>query len=233
MEVININSEETAQYIWNEALQRSPKPFTWGLDFGSIQTIEGGTARPAYQDWKTYPTVALISSGAYSGNSVMIATIYTSTMAVDYSLGLGTHHNYYGEIFLGTANNSRQENWAKTTDGHAFTSRPSALSFMYRFSPKENTPFYAEVSVLDAQGNVIGSGVKNDVSSEVSAWTRCTVPITYTVTNKKAATLRISLRSSRDGNEDWSQTSDTTLSGSHTIFLGNALYVDNVELLYQ
>lgn len=44
MEVININSEETAQYIWNEALQRSPKPFTWGLDFGSIQTIEGGTA---------------------------------------------------------------------------------------------------------------------------------------------------------------------------------------------
>ena len=44
MEVISINSEETAQYIWNEALQRSPKPFTWGLDFGSIQTIEGGTA---------------------------------------------------------------------------------------------------------------------------------------------------------------------------------------------
>lgn len=44
MEVISINNEETAQYIWNEALQRSPKPFTWGLDFGSIQTIDGGTA---------------------------------------------------------------------------------------------------------------------------------------------------------------------------------------------
>ena len=123
----------------------------------------------------------------------MIATIYTSTAAVDNWLGAGTHHNYYGEIFLGTANNRCQENWAKITDGHAFTSRPSALSFMYRFSPKENTPFYAEVSVLDAQGNVIGSGIKNDVSSEVSAWTRCTVPITYTVTNKKAAPLRISL----------------------------------------
>ena len=104
---------------------------------------------------------------------------------------------------------------------------------MHRFSPKDGTPFYAEVSVLDAQGNVIGNGVKNDTSSDVSAWTRCTVPINYTVTNRKAATLRISLRSSRDGNEDWSQTSVTTLSGSHTIFLGNALYVDNVELLYQ
>ena len=44
MEIININNEETAQYIWKNALQRSCKPFTWGLDFGSIQTIEGGTS---------------------------------------------------------------------------------------------------------------------------------------------------------------------------------------------
>ena len=44
MEIININNEETAQYIWNEALQRSCKPFSWGLDFGSIETIEGGTS---------------------------------------------------------------------------------------------------------------------------------------------------------------------------------------------
>ncbi len=43
MEVINNNNEKTARYIWKEALQRSSKPFTWGLDFGSIQTIEGGT----------------------------------------------------------------------------------------------------------------------------------------------------------------------------------------------
>ena len=44
MEVMNINNEETAQYIWSNALQRSCKPFSWGLDFSSIQTIEGGTS---------------------------------------------------------------------------------------------------------------------------------------------------------------------------------------------
>lgn len=44
MEIININKEETAQYIWSNALQRSCKPFSWGLDFSSIQTIEGGTS---------------------------------------------------------------------------------------------------------------------------------------------------------------------------------------------
>ena len=35
---------ETTKYIWNNALQRSCKPFSWGLDFSSIQTIEGGTS---------------------------------------------------------------------------------------------------------------------------------------------------------------------------------------------
>ena len=44
MEIISINNEETAQYIWNNALQRSCKPFSWGLDFNSIKTIEGGTS---------------------------------------------------------------------------------------------------------------------------------------------------------------------------------------------
>ena len=203
----------------------------WGVN--SPRTIESGTARPLNQDRKTYPTVAMISSETYSGKSVMIATIYTSTAGVDNWLGAGTHHNSYGEIFIGTANNACQDSWAKTQDGHAFTSRPSALMFMHRFSPRNNTPFYAEVSVLDAQGNVIGSGVKNDTSSEVSAWTLCKIPITYAVTNKKAATLRISLRSSKDGNEEWSQTEVKTISGEHTIYLGNALYVDEVKLLYQ
>ena len=203
----------------------------WGVN--SMRTIEDSSVPALNQDRKTYPTVAVISSNTYSGKSVMIATIYTSTAAISHALGAGTHHNYYGEIFLGTANDKCQEEWAKTKDGHAFTSRPSALSFMHRFTPKENTPFYAEVSVLDAQGNVIGSGIKNDTSSEVSAWTLCTVPVTYTVTNKKAATLRISIRSSKDGNEEWNQTEVSTVSGEHIIFLGNSLYVDNVKLLYE
>lgn len=247
---------EAAQQVGNSGFeeytaQSYTTPVTWASDFkvtwwqlynnasnawwgvNSMRTIEDSSVPILNQDRKTYPTVAIISSNTYSGKSVMLATIYTSTAAISHSLGAGTHHNSYGEIFLGTANNACQDSWAKTQDGHAFTSRPSALSFMHRFSPKNSTPYYAEVHVLDAQGNVIGSGIKNDTSSEVSAWTLCTVPVTYTVTDKKAATLRISIRSSKEGNEEWNQTDVTTLSGNHTIFLGNALYVDEVKLLYE
>ena len=208
----------------------------WGVN--SMRTIEADEVPTGPQGCKTYPTVAMISSNIPSGKrAVMIATIYTSTAAVSTpipTLGAGTHHNFYGEIFLGTANDQSQEKWAKNNpEGHAFTSRPSALTFTHRFTPKDGTPFYAEVSVLDASGNVIGSGVKNDTSSDVNSWTACTVPITYTVTDKKAARLCISLRSSKDGNEGWSKTEVTTVSGTHTIFMGNALYVDDVKLLYE
>ena len=207
----------------------------WGVN--SMRTIEADEVPTGPQGCKTYPTVAMISSNIPSGKrAVMIATIYTSTAALSTppTLGLGTHYNFYGEIFLGTANNQSQDKWAKNNpEGHAFTSRPSALTFKHRFTPKDSTPFYAEVSVLDASGNVIGSGVKNDTSLDVNSWTACTVPITYTVTDKKAARLCISLRSSKDGNEGWSKTDVTTVSGTHTIFMGNALYVDDVELLYE
>jgi len=206
----------------------------WGVN--SMRTIEDSSIPTGPQDAKTYPTVAMISSGAFNGKSVMIATIYTGTAAITWpvdSQGAGDKNNSYGEIFLGKANDQCQGNWNKTQDGHAFSSRPSALSFKHRFSPRNNTPFYAEVSVLDDHGNVIGGGIKNDTSSAVSTWTSCTVPITYTVTNKKAATLRISLRSSKDGDEGWTKTKVTTLSGEHNIFLGNALYVDDVKLLYE
>lgn len=33
-----------AKTIWHDALQCSPKPFGWGLDFGNIRVIENGTA---------------------------------------------------------------------------------------------------------------------------------------------------------------------------------------------
>ncbi|MEE3466040.1 MAG: DUF4493 domain-containing protein [Candidatus Cryptobacteroides sp.] len=223
------------EVIWWQ-LYKNVSDAWWGVN--SMRTIEADEVPTGPQGCKTYPTVAMISSNIPSGKrAVMIATIYTSTAAVSKplpTLGLGTHYNFYGEIFLGTANNQSQDKWAKNNpEGHAFTSRPSALTFKHRFTPKDSTPFYAEVSVLDASGNVIGSGVKNDTSLDVNSWTACTVPITYTVTDKKAARLCISLRSSKDGNEGWSKTDVTTVSGTHTIFMGNALYVDDVKLLYE
>lgn len=201
----------------------------WGVN--AMRTIETDEVAKYYQDYKTYPCVAVFNSGSYSGNSVMLATVYMgSSVASEIKHG---DTNYPGEIFLGSANNQNKGSWAKTVDGHAFTSRPSALTFMHRFNPN-GAAYYAQIQVLDSSNNVIGSGEKNDVTTAVSAWTRVSIPITYTVTNRKAAKLRISIRSSKNGGEGARKLDNfSTLSGSHKIYCGNALYVDNVELLYQ
>ena len=201
----------------------------WGVN--ALQTIEDGSVDTAYQDYKTYPCVALFNSGAYSGNSVMLATVYIGADAA--SEWVHGNTNYPGEIFLGTANNKNKGSWAKTSEGHAFASRPSALAFMHRFNPN-GAAYYAQVQVLDVSGNVIGSGEKNDGTAAVNAWTKVTIPITYSVSNRKAAQLRISIRSSKSGGEGVRKLADiSTLSGTHKIYCGNALYVDNVELLYE
>ena len=201
----------------------------WGVN--ALRTIETDRMATGYQDYKTYPCVALFNSGSYSGNSVMLATVYIgNSVASEIAHG---DTNYPGEIFLGTANNKNKGSWAKTSEGHAFASRPSALSFMHRFNPN-GAAYYVLIQVLDASGNVIGTGEKNDGTAAVNAWTRVTVPVVYTVTNRKAASIRISIRSSKDGGEGARKLSDiSTLSGTHKIYCGNALYVDNVELLYE
>ena len=45
------NNERAAKHIWNDALQRSFQPFSWGLDFNSVKTIENGTAFHVKAAW--------------------------------------------------------------------------------------------------------------------------------------------------------------------------------------
>lgn len=182
-----------------------------------------------YQDYKSFPTVSLTTNNAYSGHSVIIATtaIGDATSEIVY----GDYH--YGEIFLGTANDQNEGSWSKTSEGHAFTSRPSALSFMHKFD-SNGKPYYVSVKVYDTTGGEIGSGLQNSLSASVGNWTEVTVPINYSVTRQKAGSLRIDIRSSYDSSDN-SHRSVTinTLSGSHKIHAGNILYLDNIELKYE
>ena len=183
----------------------------------------------AYQDYKTFPTVSVVTDGAYSGRSLAIATIGIGDATSE--IAYGDYH--YGCIFLGTANDRNEGNWAKTSEGHAFASRPSALEFMHKFN-SNGKPYYVTISLIAADGTVIGTAEKNDVSSSVNSWTKVSLPVNYTVTDKKAATLKLEFRSSSNGGDNSHRTvTFTSLSGSHKVHAGNILYLDNVELKYE
>ena len=187
------------------------------------------TATLAYQDFKTFPTVSVITDGAYSGNSVAVASIaYADAASLILS---GDAHT--GEIFLGLANDQNEDNWARVTDGHAFGSRPSALRFMYKLDSYKSDPFYVSVKVFSSDGTQIGEGSVSNDSASKSSWTAYTVPVNYTVTNRKAARIEMVFRSSATNSTESRRLTLKTVSGSHDIHTGNVLYLDNVELLYQ
>ena len=45
-------NEQICRIIWHDALQRSIKPFLWGIDFGNIKVIDNGTEFRACLNFK-------------------------------------------------------------------------------------------------------------------------------------------------------------------------------------
>ena len=198
-------------------------------------------ATAGYQDYKCFPTVSVISDGAYSGKSIMVATVAEGNVASEWSNG----DFHVGEVFIGMANNQPLGDWAKVSEGGTFSNRPSKLKFMYKLNVpgSGHAPYYVHVEILDADGNIIGQGTKNDVKTDVNSWTAATVNISYSITNRKAGGIKLRFMSSQNTSDKptssdnsllWYYRVDVnTLSGSHTIHAGNILYLDNVEMLYQ
>lgn len=203
------------------------------------------SATALYDDYKCFPTVNVISDGAYDGKSIFIATVAEGNTASEWVNG----DFHVGEVFIGMANNQPLGDWAKVSEGGTFSNRPSKLKFMYKLDVpgSGHAPYYVHVEILDADGNIIGQGTKNDVQSDVNSWTAATVAINYSITNRKAGGIKLSFMSSQNASDKPTSSDNTgvppfgynyrvdvnTLSGSHQIHAGNILYLDNVEMLYQ
>ena len=221
------------------------QPFTdtkfWAVN-SPVSMRKTANGPNAYTDYKSFPTVSFIPNG-YSGNGLMIATIGENVNGSDWTTGADYHP---GELFVGRANDLQFDDWAKVSEGGTFSNRPASLKFMYKLDVPASgyAPFYVHIEILDADGNIIGQATKNDVKTDVNNWTACTMPITYSVTNKKAASIKMSFMSCQNASDKpkvgdsgsilyFYRVDVTTLSGSHRIHAANILYLDNVEMLYQ
>ena len=132
---------------WWQLYQEGGLPKIWAVN-SLVSIRESATA--LYQDYKSYPTVAVFTDGAYSGNSVQVATIGESSTASE--LSYGTYHA--GELYIGKANNQVYGSWAKTGEGTALTSRPYAVAFKCKFNCNNSKPYYVHTEILDADGNI-------------------------------------------------------------------------------
>lgn len=83
------------------------------------------------------------------------------------------------------------------TYGYSFASRPSALKFWYKYSPRNSADYgYAEVLIKDADGNVIAEGKSN--LNATGNYTQHTFALDYAAGSAKAATICVAFRSSNN-----------------------------------
>ena len=184
----------------------------------------------AYANYKVYPTVTYINSGAYQGNcAAQISTVATGTAASEIASG----KSFQGEIFIGKANTSQQDAWAYASTGHSFTSRPTSMSFYYQYEYYQNDSFNVVVQVKAADGSVIAENTVSGEQADVSTWTKFDVPLNYTVTNKKAASIFISFKSTTSSSPAVEKRKLTCANGdSDNHYIGSVLRIDDIVLNY-
>lgn len=206
----------------------------WWATNSSITLDKSNSA--AYATYKSFPTVNMTSKSPYSGYyAITVASVAVGDVSSEWNLMNSWGDAQVGEVFIGKADNSTEHNGSHIEDGHAFASRPSSMSYWYKLDCFESDPYYVEIKILDQDGEVIGSAVKKDGASSVSSWTQVTLPINYTVTDKKAAEIYVVFKSSASGKKT---SRKYTLSrydygeGNVTIHAGNVLWLDEVKLNY-
>lgn len=185
-----------------------------------------------YPDYKSFPTVSVTKTGAYSGSSLILASIAISHNASEVKNGNANT----AKVFLGTSaetiEGEWEGKWSGNYTGYPFSSKPSALSFMYKFDCYSKDPFSVSIRLETNDKREVASGALNNVIESVWDWKECVIPLNYVADDILPEKIFIEFKSSATDNKNSRKVTIHTLSGAHTVHAGNILYLDNVSLKY-
>lgn len=141
-----------------------------------------------------------------------------------------------GKLFLGSY--SYSGNSESYNEGTSFSSRPSTMKGWYKYTPDNNDASETgviSVTLLNGE-TVLASGTIN--LTAVSDYTEFTVPLVYTVTDKKANLLKIMITSSNHAS--YSQSEETATIKTTDYYSqyesnsrGATLTIDNLNFIYE
>ncbi|MDE7426875.1 MAG: DUF4493 domain-containing protein [Muribaculaceae bacterium] len=140
-----------------------------------------------------------------------------------------------GMLYLGTSPTQYSEMASQITEGITFSSRPSAISFWYKYAHKNAADYGGfKVWVKDAAGNIIASGSMSNLNA--SQYTQVEVPLTYSENAGKAASIYVEFSSSDHPSWDTRSKDWFTVPSfgnlSNGVFQGSSMFVDNITLKY-
>lgn len=193
----------------------------WAVN--SKKTMPDGHTAWTSNFCKNFPCTAY-STDAHSG--VKSAMVYTVNVGGTNTDATAVGDNVPGEIWIGKADDSGNH----TADGRSFASRPSSVKFWYRYVPNASESFAVYVVLKDASGAEIARTEKLD-GKAASAWTQCEMPIVYSNTMAKAASIYICFKSCVSGGVKTGQSMEIA-GKEQTVHYGSTLKIDDVELTY-
>lgn len=185
-------------------------------------------------NWTRYvANSGTIRTKGFNGYAALIRTVgwgKGNTAAAISSMG--TCENLTpGELYLGTYNAGTH---SASYDGYSLGSRPFAVSFAYKYIPKNSADWgLVIIEVKDASGNSLVKEEKQIFAR--SSYIVETIRLNYTLLGK-ATKILVSFKSSGNSacwekNED-NLTPPPARNLSNGEYVGSQLYIDDVELIY-
>ncbi len=158
---------------------------------------------------------------------------YADTESLQYTGG-----SYIGSLFIGSFNYYEKNYDGEPIHGHSFSSRPSSLSFWYKYKPYNTDAFKVWVAIKSGDEIIAeGTYIPATSTTEVSSYTQATVNLDYTVINKKATTICVQfLSSTKSSISSKDINKNVTINypevGEWKAHRGSELWIDDLNLNY-
>lgn len=228
---------------WWKSYCGSDKNTPWG-SMNLVSTSEGGSNDSDLSGSRNGMGYCAASgtdrtTDARSGNAALIKTVGWG-QGNSAAAGISSiKHASVGQLHLGNSPtqfvNTSGESYDDVIDfGYPFSSRPSSLSFWYKYQPKNSNDYgYAEIWLKSADGKVIAKETRN--LTKADAYTEVVMNLPYTI-KQKAARICVIFRSSANPDCYAINESNLTYPGfaasKDTQTVGSQLYIDDVTLNY-
>lgn len=218
---VNIGGEPYTRNWYLPYTLGDPDPW-WACN--SLQSMPDGHTGWSVTWCKNFPSSGY-TKDARTGSKA--ALLYCVNIGDTNTANTAPGTTYEGEIWIGKSD----ANGGMASQGHTFTSRPSKFAFYYKYDTKEGKTFFVDAWVKAADGTVIATAQTTD-GPGADTWTRHELPFSYSVYNKKAATIFVRISSSYgDGSFSIKETFDLG-EESVTAHAGCFLKIDDMELVY-
>lgn len=194
----------------------------------SLQSMPNGHTGWSVTWCKNFPSSGYVTDSFAGAKAAMLFCVNVGDDNTEGSIGPSDGETYEGEIWIGTAD----ENGNHATEGHAFASRPSRLTFYYKYAPTDGDKFFVDAWVKAADGTVIATA-QETAGPAADRWTQHSLPFIYKVFDKKAASIYV--RFSACYGDGHVNTGTTFALGEESVkaHAGSFFKIDDIELIYE